>query len=73
VTKISETQFANKAVKLWHLLNDLDALKATLKERGIWRTLRAANQHDKKLIQKYFRARNAASAIVNGIGIQIES
>jgi hypothetical protein len=72
MAKITETGFAANAVKLWHLLNDLDALKTKLKERGLWRTLRAGNQHDKKLIREYFRTRNAASAIVNSIGVHIE-
>lgn len=70
---ITESTFASDAVRLWHLLNDLDALKARLKERGLWRTLRAGNQHDKKLIQKYFRVRNAASAIVHSLGVQVEN
>jgi hypothetical protein len=68
----SVTKFAGQAVKLFHLLQSLDVLKAKLQERGIWRTLRAGNQHDKKLIQKYFRARNAAATIVGGLSVQIE-
>jgi hypothetical protein len=73
VAKISETQFANKAVQLWHLLGALNALKARLKERGLWRNLRAQDKRDAKLIREYFRTRHAASAIVDALSVQIEN
>lgn len=73
MAKITSTAFAADAVKLWHLLNDLDALKAKLRARGLSTcTTCAKGKRDRALISKYFRARNAASAIVNGLSVQIE-
>lgn len=70
---ITETGFAASAVKLWHFLQALDALKAKMKERGLWgRSVAAQSKGDQKLIREYFRTRNAASAIVNSIGVHIE-
>ena len=72
MAKISETKFAAGAVKLWHALNHLEALKTRLKERGLWRNLRAVDGRDKKLIRQYFRTRNQAQAIVAALNVQIE-
>lgn len=72
--KITETAFAADAVKLWHLLGALDALKARLKERGLTAcTTCVSSKRDRALIQKYFRARNAASAILNSLTVQVEN
>ena len=74
MARITESRFASDFVKLWHLLNDLDALKAKLRARGLSACKTCSgSKRDKKLIREYFRARNAASAIVNSIGVQIES
>lgn len=72
MAKITATAFAANTVKLWQLLNALDALKERLKERGLWRNLRAHDKRDQKLIREYVRVRNAASAIVDAVGIAIE-
>ena len=72
--KITESTFASDAVRLWHLLNDLEALKVRLKERGLTAcTTCVASKRDRALIQKYFRARNAASAILNSLAVQVEN
>ena len=72
MAKISETSFAADAVKLWHSLKDLEALKTRLRERGLWRNLRAVDSRDKKLVREYFKARNQALAIVAALNVQIE-
>ena len=72
--KINESKFASDAVRLWHLLGALDALKAKLRARGLSAcTTCVSSKRDRTLIQKYFRARNAATAIVNALGVAIEN
>lgn len=73
MAKINASRFASDAVKLWHTLGALDALKAKLKERGLTAcTTCVASKRDRALISKYFRARNAASAILNALAVQVE-
>ena len=70
----TESKFASDAVRLWHLLGALDALKARLKERGLAAcNTCAVSNRDRALISKYFRARNAASAILNSLSVQVEN
>lgn len=74
MAKITETAFAADAVKLWHLLGALDALKAKLRARGLSAcTTCVVSKRDRVLISKYFRARNAATAIVNSLSVQVEN
>ena len=72
--KITESGFASSAVRLWHLLGVLDALKAKLRARGLSTCLTCvASKRDRALISKYFRARNAATAILHSLNAQVEN
>jgi len=73
MAKLTESRFAADAVKLWHSLNALEVLKSRLKERGLWRNLRAVDSRDKKLVREYFKARNQALAIVAALDLAIEN
>lgn len=73
MAKLTPTRFAASAVKLWHLLNALDVLKGKLRERKLSPCTKCVkSERDRRLISKYFRARNAASAILNSLSVQID-